>query len=315
MGARRPGACLWLATTPGKRWTEIFFLWWSVLWISAMGWIVASGAYESFEEWSYLCVGVAFALPCFVLPPLLPGSQGEPGTPLLQRFWVKANLWLAILSFIGNYFWTHYFYSLLGAAYTFKAHRLNDVPIALMLITHAYFATYHTFTTIALRRFWSGGWYARAGRVARCVSSCALVASLAYFTAFMETWTISSFPYYTIRNRPWMYKVGSVFYGLYFIVSFPMYFRLGEGGDGEEGEEEEEEKEEELRRRQRKAADPAGKAGSSEGARRRQPEFSWTLDRVAIDSLGACMLVTCLLDFWRLFVSPSGHSSTVPFLA
>ena len=31
-------------------------------------------------------------------------------------------------------------------------------------------------------------------------------------------------------------------------------------------------------------------------------EFDWSLERVAIDSLGACMLVTCLLDFWRLAV-------------
>ena len=26
----------------------------------------------------------------------------------------------------GNYFWTHYFYRLLGAAYTFPAHQLNQ---------------------------------------------------------------------------------------------------------------------------------------------------------------------------------------------
>ena len=36
-------------------------------------------------------------------------------------------MWIFILSFIGNYLWTHYFYNLLGASYTFKAWRLNDV--------------------------------------------------------------------------------------------------------------------------------------------------------------------------------------------
>ena len=40
---------------------------------------------------------------------------------------VQANVWIAIFSFIGNYFWTHYFYKILGATYTFPAHRLNDV--------------------------------------------------------------------------------------------------------------------------------------------------------------------------------------------
>ena len=41
----------------------------------------------------------------------------------------QANLWIAIFSFIGNYFWTHYFYSLLGARYTFPSWRLNDVRL------------------------------------------------------------------------------------------------------------------------------------------------------------------------------------------
>lgn len=39
----------------------------------------------------------------------------------------QANIWIAIFSFIGNYFWTHYFYKVLGASYTFVSWRLNDV--------------------------------------------------------------------------------------------------------------------------------------------------------------------------------------------
>ena len=38
-----------------------------------------------------------------------------------------AQVWIAIFSFVGNYFWTHYFFQLLGAAYTFPSWRLNDV--------------------------------------------------------------------------------------------------------------------------------------------------------------------------------------------
>ena len=182
-----------------------------------------------------------------------------------------------------QYFWTHYFYNILGAAYTFKAWRLNNVPFALFLITHAYFSTYHTGTTIILRRFWTSKWYAAAGGIPRAAMSCLLVGALAYFTAFAETLTISSFPYYTIKNRPWMYKVGSVFYGLYFIVSFPMYYRLGERAGGN-----------------RKGKSDGGGGGGGGGGG--NAEFDWSLERVAIDSLGACMIVTCLLDFWRLAV-------------
>ncbi len=73
-------------------------------------------------------------------PPPIHTLHCRCGLPLVAPFvWVlthtlllfctaaQANLWIAILSFIGNYLWTHYFYKLLGAAYTFKAWRLNDV--------------------------------------------------------------------------------------------------------------------------------------------------------------------------------------------
>lgn len=36
-------------------------------------------------------------------------------------------MWQAIFGFVGNYFWTHYFFQLLGAAYTLPSHRLNGV--------------------------------------------------------------------------------------------------------------------------------------------------------------------------------------------
>jgi len=31
-------------------------------------------------------------------------------------------------------------------------------------------------------------------------------------------------------------------------------------------------------------------------------EKKWSMSRVIIDSLGACMLITVLLDFWRLSI-------------
>jgi cycloeucalenol cycloisomerase len=44
----------------------------------------------------------------------------------------------------------------------------------------------------------------------------------------METLTISHFPYYDFEDRDLAYTVGSAFYGIYFIVSFPVYFFLDE---------------------------------------------------------------------------------------
>lgn len=58
-----------------------------------------------------------------------------------------------------------------------------------------------------------------------------------------------------------MYTVGSLFYSIYFFVSFPLFFIMDE---------------------------------------QRQPK--WTMLRVVLDSLAAGMLVTILLDFWRLCI-------------
>lgn len=36
------------------------------------------------------------------------------------------------------------------------------------------------------------------------------------------------FPYYTFIDRSRMYTVGSLFYAIYFFVSFPMFYRIDE---------------------------------------------------------------------------------------
>jgi cycloeucalenol cycloisomerase len=36
------------------------------------------------------------------------------------------------------------------------------------------------------------------------------------------------FPYYTFVDRSKMYSVGSLFYAIYFFVSFPMFMRIDE---------------------------------------------------------------------------------------
>ena len=68
-----------------------------------------------------------------------------------------------------------------------------------------------------------------------------------------------------------MYRVGSLFYGIYFLVSFPVFFRMDEG------------------------------------------TTTWSLGQAAGSSLAACMLVTLLLDFWRLaFGSLTGKPAHAP---
>ena len=83
-----------------------------------------------------------------------------------------------------------------------------------------------------------------------------------------------------------MYRVGSLFYALYFFVSFPWFFAMDE-----EDEDDEENEEQTARRMAAKEAE--------EGARKEKQQ-RWSLGRAATDALAAGMLVTILLDAWRL---------------
>jgi cycloeucalenol cycloisomerase len=257
----RATSSAWLAPNEAKRWTECFFLAYSPVWIvGVLCILVPFKLYESLDEWGYMAIGVTAALPCFTFPAFFVESLADANRPLAEKYWVKANVWIGLFSFIGNYFWTHYFYDVLGAKYTFPAHRLNNVPITLFFMTHAYFCLYHALANVVIRRTRAAVRF--AGPTAQLVAEACLIFVLAYATAFAETLTIAHFPYYTFTNKAAMYRTGSLFYAIYFFVSFPMFFRMDE--------------------------DPAAK-----------PYSLW---RAAVDALAAAMLVTCLLDFWRLFI-------------
>lgn len=244
-----------LANDPSKRAAEKFFLVFSVVWILLFGSVVAFQWYLKFSDVEYNLLAAFVALPYFLYPLVFP-FKSDAKIPVTQRYFFISNVWIAIFSYVGNYFWTHYFYSVLGASYSFPVtHFLNDVPVMLYFITHGYFMFYHTMTTIILRLFFRSKW-------SNTATNILLVFVLALITAFMETWTISNVPFYSHKDKWAMYTIGSVFYGIYFYVSFPMFYRIYE-------------EDEKLLKR-------------------------WKVSDAALDSLAACMIVTIFLDLWRL---------------
>ncbi|KAN0027661.1 hypothetical protein ACTFIU_010634 [Dictyostelium citrinum] len=267
----------WLSKIPSKRWAEKFFLYYSPVWITVFSLIVATGAYKSFYDVEFFILGLVVSLPCVIYPLLFP-CAADKGKPILERYWVKANIWIALFGFVGNYFWTHYFFVLLQATYRFPVEfKLNEVPVMLYFVTHAYFISYHAATTPILRRYWTafGG---RDNRTfLKTLGSILIVCAMAYFTAFMEAWTISSVPYYHIEDRTKMYTIGSTFYMLYFVISFPMFARIDETGP--------------------------------------KHNEKWNISRTALEGLGSAMIVFILCDFWRLAIgSLNGESVGQVFL-
>jgi len=137
-----------------KRQFEEYALRYTMVWIGVFGYVVVAKLYEDFDEGSYMKLCVSLALP-FLLQPVVWPLPAEANFPLYRRYSFKANVWIAIFSFIGNYWYTHYFYTVLEAKYTFPSHRLNDVPISMFFATHFYFVTYHTFSNLMLRKVMS----------------------------------------------------------------------------------------------------------------------------------------------------------------
>ncbi|KAJ0973059.1 hypothetical protein J5N97_021018 [Dioscorea zingiberensis] len=252
---------LWLASNPSKRWGEAFFLLYTPFWLTlCLGIVVPYKLYESFTELEYLLLGLVSAVPSFLIPFVLVG-KADSGRHLKDRYWLKAHLWIIIFSYVGNYFWTHYFFTVLGASYTFPSWRMNNVPHTTFLLTHTCFLFYHVISNMTLRRLRNS--IADLPHSIRLATETAWILALSYFIAYLETIAISNFPYYDFVDRASMYKVGCLFYAIYFIVSFPMFLRVDE-----------------------KISAP------------------WDLPRVAVDALGAAMLVTIILDLWRIFLGP-----------
>jgi cycloeucalenol cycloisomerase len=183
---------------------------------------------------------------------------------------------VAIFSYVGNYFYTHYFYKVLGAAYTFPVDiQLNQVPVFLYFITHAYFMTYFTLSTILIRLLRTSKTYSRMGSFGKGVCNVLLIFTMSVATAFMETFTIQSVPYYTHESKEFMYTVGSLFYGWYFYVAFPMFYLIDE-----------------------------------------KPGPSWTIWQTASNCLAGSMIILIFLDLTRLVLIAFDitKTSTVPFL-
>jgi len=206
-----------IQTQPSKYYYEVYNWYYTIIWIAIFGYIVISQCYENFTAYSYLIVCGGLALPLLLQPFVYP--QGSSTTveniinpdinrPWYQRYSTKATLYLLTYSFIGNYWYTHYFYSVLKAKYTMPSHRFNNVPIAMYLATHFYFCTYHLCISNGLLRYVDIT-YARGWKKSMLIVYTILF--LSYFTAFMETLTISSFPYYTFEDRTVAYIWGSAF--------------------------------------------------------------------------------------------------------
>ncbi len=216
-----------MADRASKVHLEMIVIGYTAVWITCLGAVVHWELYEAFKPNDYLTFSLVFAAPSLLLP-LLFADSSERCTPYHKRFSTKANVFIAIISYLGNHFFTHYFYNVLGMRYTGPLAPgvgidINGVPLAMYFMTHTYFLTYHVLVTKILRCLVN-----RVPNNRRIIVVSLAVIMLSVVTAFIETFTISSFPYYNYPDYNAMITTGSVFYGLFLVVTFPLYYLIDE---------------------------------------------------------------------------------------
>lgn len=253
----------WLSANPGKAWSERWFLLYSPCWMLAMGLVMLTGLDERLGDLGFVVLAVALAGPFVAVPALF--SPENVGRRWYQTYWFKANLYMAVFGFFGNYFGSEYFFDVLGMVYhypsvswTLDSALLGSgsqvVPVMMYLLTHAYFMTYHSTATVVLRRIRTSGLPAMGALFPLAVFSVAFLWAWLETRAMANPLIAENFYY---ENMPAMLAYGSVFYALYFIASFPVYYAIDERED--------------------------------------QP---WDVSTTLFAALGVSMIVFYLLDFW-----------------
>ncbi len=249
-----------------RAWAERFFLATSPLWILAVALVIVTRVLPDWGDVQYMLFSCAVAAPA-VVGPLVAGRRARVGDPPGAAYWVKVNVWVAIVVFFGTYVGTAYFFDLMGMRYAFATDwSLQSpvvgktgaaVPLFMYPLTQAYFVTYFVALSVAWRTV-------RAKLQLRTLGTVLSLVVLAYALAFMETFSMATdmmSDLFRYEQHDKMLLLGSFGYASYFLVGLPMFVRI----DRDE---------------------------------------RWTLGRTALDACATCLMILGLLELWAQVIGP-----------
>jgi cycloeucalenol cycloisomerase len=276
----RPGRARWLSPNPDKAFAERLYLLFVPVFlaynaaIQRLGWLDAGNL-------GHVVQNLAMWLPyCVLLPAWL---RRRSPIPWHRSAWFKLNLYMAVWVFYATYFHTEYFFEVLGLRYRFPdvtltfdsalvgpdegvaAASFEKVPVGMYFNAIAFFLVYHTAAVVCMRRVRSAT--LGLAPLARRLSWAAIVGATALFFAWAETRlyvTDAAEANVWYVDLPRMLRLGSIFYALYFVVSFPNVYRLDEAPD--------------------------------------QPP--WSLGRTVVEASFVAMTSLLLLDLWARWLGP-----------
>jgi cycloeucalenol cycloisomerase len=234
----------WFSQNPDKAWAEKFFLSFVPVFFAYNAIIQQQGWLDVGNFW-HIVQNLLMWLPyCVLLPAWL---RRHAPVAWFESYWFKFNLYMLVWVFFATYFHTEYFFEVLGLRYRFPevtlyfdsalvgpaeataALEFKKVPPGMYSNAIAFFIVYHTLAIVCMRRVrtMTTGWSIASQRIAWSV----IVFATALFFAWAETRlyiTEAAMGNVWYVDLPRMLKWGSVFYAMYFIVSFPNAYRLDE---------------------------------------------------------------------------------------
>jgi cycloeucalenol cycloisomerase len=222
------------SSNPDKAWAEKWFLAYSPVWPLLFGAWSMSGLHLQAGDAGNLVATALIALPNVAVPALLCPSQLR----WHETYWFKFSLWIGIFSFVASYFFTEYFFDVLGMVYNFPHLRWNAdsglvgsgrqvVPVMMYLHAWYFFVTYHTCSVIVIRAIRTAPGLRRLPWLANTLS----IALSAWLFAWGEIYgtTLEAIrEQFTYRDMDWALSWGALCYACYFVSSFPMVCGLDE---------------------------------------------------------------------------------------
>ena len=215
----------WRSSHPGKRVTERYWLFYTLVWGAVVAVVMLSGAGDHWGDLELITMAVVLAAGALVGPIVLrPASERR--APIHRSAAFKLGASVTGFAFLLNYSQTPFFYDVLHMHYGFRTYvTIRNNPVALYILTIPYFATYCALCLLAYR------WVKSTLRAAPLFVRYAGVALTPFGVAFLETalnanpFTRRLFCYDDMRLVLWF---GTFAYGTAFCLALPVWLYIDE---------------------------------------------------------------------------------------
>ncbi len=214
-----------LATHPGKRATERFWLLYTPVWGAISAVVMLGGFAERWGDLECMIYGVGLALGA-IAGPLVFRAAEDRAVPLHQSAAFKMVLSVTGLALGLNYSQTPFFWDVLHMHYGFGATiTIQNNPVFLYFVSVAYFATYAVLCAMAFRALRAAlegrGPVQRASAYVVAPMAMALLETVLNANPFMK----SLFCYDDMALMLWF---GTLSYGVAFVFALPMWMAIDE---------------------------------------------------------------------------------------